>query len=48
MEAHDETQQRFAEGLAWAVEQAAAAGDAGGGDHGYRFYELHQQMEKVG
>ena len=26
----------------------SGAGDAGGGDHGYRFYELHQQMEKVG
>lgn len=26
----------------------SGAGDAGGGDHGYRVYELHQQVEKVG
>lgn len=49
-EEHDEgTQQRFAEGLAWAVGTGrSGAGDAGGGDHGYRVYELHQQVEKVG
>lgn len=45
-EEHDEgTRQRFAEGLAWGC---GCAGDAGGGDHGYRVYELHQQVEKVG
>ncbi|MEO1736838.1 xylulose 5-phosphate 3-epimerase [Salmonella enterica subsp. enterica serovar Typhimurium] len=49
-EEHDEgTQQRFAEGLAWAVEQAAAAQVMLAVEiDGYRVYELHQQVEKVG
>ncbi len=48
-EEHDEgTQQRFAEGLAWAVEQAAAAQVMLAVEIGHRVYELHQQVEKVG
>ncbi len=35
-------------GLAWSGRTGCgcAEGDAGGGDHGYRVYELHQQVEK--
>ena len=49
-EEHDEgTQQRFAEGLAWAGRAGCRrAGNAGGRDHGHCVYELHQQVEKVG
>ena len=31
-----------------AEQGGGGAGDAGGGDHGHRVYELHYQMEKVG
>ncbi|STL76843.1 L-xylulose 5-phosphate 3-epimerase [Escherichia coli] len=49
-EDHDEgTRQRFAEGLAWGSRTGGGiTSNAGGGDYGYRVYELHQQMEKMG
>ncbi|MGU0161908.1 TIM barrel protein [Escherichia coli] len=49
-EDHDEgTRQRFAEGLAWAVEQAAASQVMLAVEiMELRVYELHQQMEKMG